>query len=74
MKKNKHIWLYDFLIQRNCGDFYRLKVYTDEGKNSALRQLERDIVWLKDNTPSYRHPTGFFIFEGRTLDQRRYWK
>ena len=74
MKKNKHIWSYNFLIQREDGEFIRLGVCTDEGKQSALRQLERSIKWHKENTPAYMHPTGFFIYEGKKLEQRRHWK
>ena len=73
-KLNKHIWKYSFLIQRNDGEMDRFAVLTDTGKNKALRQLEIHMGWLVDNCPAYMHPTGFFIYEGKKLEQRRHWK
>jgi hypothetical protein len=52
----------------------RFSVINDTGKNKALRQLEIHMGWLVDNCPTYMHPTGFFIYEGRSLEQRRHWK
>ena len=73
-KNNKHLWRYSYLIQLENGEMDRFSVINDTGKNKALRQLEIHMGWLVDNCPAYMHPTGFFIYEGRSLEQRRHWK
>lgn len=68
---NKNIWNYRFIIQRKNGSFDSLSVETDRGEKFARKILQDHIEWLEENTPLYLNPTGLFIFDGRTLVQKR---